>query len=128
MMMNVENVKATIEFNKKENGIILTVGDKAQLIDAREVETVENVLAMMGIQVQEHLGDILTQSALMMEQYRNDKLYQLGYEAGKKFMEDKIEKHCELGKPVMANEQLYFFKTAQENLRDIMDDLESSFK
>ena len=37
-------------------------------------------------------------------------------------MENKIEKNCELGKPVLANEQLYFFKTEQEKLRDIMDD------
>ena len=50
--------------------------------------------------------------------------YNSGVEAGIKMMMDKIQKHCELGKPVMANGELYFFKTAKQNLIDIMDDLE----
>ena len=55
-------------------------------------------------------------------------MFDLGIEAGIKSMMDKIQRHCELGKPVMANGELYFFKTAQENLIDIMDDIESDWK
>lgn len=55
-------------------------------------------------------------------------MFDLGIEAGIKSMMDKIQRHCELGKPVMANGELYFFKTAQENLMDIMDDIESDWK
>ena len=54
--------------------------------------------------------------------------YLRGVEAGVKQMMDKIQKHCELGKPVLANGELYFFKTAQENLIDIMDDIEADWK
>lgn len=55
-------------------------------------------------------------------------MFDLGIEAGIKSMMDKIQRHCELGKPVMANGELYFFKTAQENLIDIMDDIEADWK
>ena len=55
-------------------------------------------------------------------------VFDLGIEAGIKSMMDKIRRHCELGKPVMANGELYFFKTAQENLIDIMDDIEADWK
>lgn len=55
-------------------------------------------------------------------------MFDLGIEAGIKSMMDKIQRHCELGKPVMANGELYFFKTAQENLIDIMDDIETDWK
>lgn len=55
-------------------------------------------------------------------------IFDLGIEAGIKSMMDKIQRHCELGKPVIANGELYFFKTAQENLIDIMDDIESDWK
>lgn len=55
-------------------------------------------------------------------------MFDLGIEAGIKSMMDKIQRHCELGKPVMANGELYFFKTAQENLIDIMDDIETAWK
>ena len=54
--------------------------------------------------------------------------YLRGVEAGVKQMMDKIQKHCELGKPVLANGELYFFKTVQENLIDIMDDIEADWK
>lgn len=57
-----------------------------------------------------------------------EEAYNAGIEAGIKQMMDKIQKHCELGKPVMANGELYFFKTAQENLIDIMDDIEADWK
>lgn len=53
--------------------------------------------------------------------------FQNGLEAGIKQMMDKIQKHCELGKPVMANGELFFFKTARQNLIDIMDDIDAEY-
>lgn len=56
-----------------------------------------------------------------------DEAYNLGIQAGIKQMMDKIQKHCELGKPVLANGELYFFKDARQNLIDIMDDIDAEF-
>lgn len=53
--------------------------------------------------------------------------YNSGVKAGIKRMMDKIEKHCELGKPVMANGELFFFKTARQNLIDIMDNIDTEY-
>lgn len=53
--------------------------------------------------------------------------FQNGLEAGVKQMMDKIQKHCELGKPVLANGELYFFKDARQNLIDIMDDIDDEY-
>ena len=53
--------------------------------------------------------------------------YFRGVEAGVKQMMDKIQKHCELGKPVLANGELYFFKNARQNLIDIMDDIDAEY-
>lgn len=55
------------------------------------------------------------------------KAYEDGVKAGIQQMMDKIQLHCELGKPVMANGELYFFNTSLENLKDIMDDIESTW-
>ena len=51
----------------------------------------------------------------------------LGVQAGIQQMEDKIQKHCKLGKPVIANGELYFFKDARQNLIDIMDDIDAEY-
>lgn len=51
--------------------------------------------------------------------------YKLGVQAGIKMMENKIERQCELGKPILANDNLYWLKDAKQNLIDIMDDLEA---
>ena len=51
--------------------------------------------------------------------------YKLGMQAGIKMMENKIERQCELGKPILANDNLYWLKDAKQNLIDIMDDLEA---
>ena len=59
------------------------------------------------------------------KEYSED--YFLGFQAGIKQMMDKIQKHCELGKPVLANGELYFFKDARQNLIDIMDDIDAEF-
>ncbi len=56
------------------------------------------------------------------------KAYNEGVQAGIQQMMDKIQLHCELGKPVMANGELYFFKTSLENLKDIMDDIDADWK
>lgn len=58
----------------------------------------------------------------------NNMLYQLGVEAGRKQMMDHIQHQCSIGKPVEANGELYFFKTAQQNLMDIMDDIDNAWK
>ena len=57
----------------------------------------------------------------------NNMLYQLGVEAGRKQMMDHIQHQCSIGKPVEANGELYFFKTAQQNLMDIMDDIDNAW-
>ena len=51
--------------------------------------------------------------------------YKLGMQAGIKMMENKIERQCERGKPILANDNLYWLKDAMQNLIDIMDDLEA---
>lgn len=56
-----------------------------------------------------------------------DEAYNLGLQEGIKQMMDKIQRHCELGKPVLANGELYFFKDAKQNLIDIMDDIDAEF-
>lgn len=55
------------------------------------------------------------------------KAYEDGVKDGVEQMMNKIQLHCELGKPVMANGELYFFKTALENLNDIMDDIDAEY-
>ena len=64
-----------------------------------------------------------------MEQINNktNEDYLRGVDAGIKQMMDKIQKHCELGKPVLANGELYFFKDARQNLIDIMDDIDAEY-
>ena len=51
--------------------------------------------------------------------------YKLGVQAGIKMMENKIEKQCELGKPILANGELYFLKNSREHLQDVMDSLDA---
>ena len=53
--------------------------------------------------------------------------YAAGVRSGKKQMMDKIEKQYELGKPILANDNLYWLKNATDNLNDIMDDMESEY-
>lgn len=129
----MERMNVSIEYDNELEVISLAVYDgcviKAEYnIRAREVETIENILEALGIECNEQLGDLISESKMMMQQYKRDRLYQLGYEAGVQAVEDKIEKHCELGKPVLCNDELYFFKNSKENLVDIMDDLEASYE
>ena len=53
--------------------------------------------------------------------------FQDGLQLGIKYMMDKIERQYELGKPILANDNLYWLKGAKENLRDIMDDIEAEY-
>ena len=59
------------------------------------------------------------------EESEIETVYKLGMQAGIKMMENKIERQCELGKPILANDNLYWLKDAKQNLIDIMDDLET---
>ena len=129
----MERKNVSIEYNKELEVISLTVYNGCTVearydIGAREVETIENILEALGIECNEQLGNLISKSEMMMQQYKRDNLYQLGYEAGVQEMEDKIQKHCKNGKPVLCNGELYFFKDAKENLNDIMDDLEASYE
>ena len=46
---------------------------------------------------------------------------------GIQHMMDKIERQYQLGKPILANDNLYWLNGAKENLRDIMDDIEAEY-
>lgn len=54
-------------------------------------------------------------------------IFNAGFQMGIQYMMDKIEKQYELGKPILANDNLYWLKGAKENLRDIMDDIEAEY-
>lgn len=55
-------------------------------------------------------------------------VYDAGVKAGMQYMMDKIERQCQLGKPILANGSLYWLKNDMENLRDIMDDMEEEYR
>lgn len=46
---------------------------------------------------------------------------------GIQHMMDKIERQYQLGKPILANDNLYWLNGTKENLRDIMDDIEAEY-
>lgn len=50
-----------------------------------------------------------------------------GVNAGIHYMMDKIERQYKNGKPIQANGSLYWLKDAKENLRDIMDNMETEY-
>ena len=63
------------------------------------------------------------------EQKTDDKqqIFNAGFKAGVQCIMDKIERQYQLGKPILANDNLYWLKGAKENLRDIMDDIEAEY-
>ena len=61
------------------------------------------------------------------EKKRLEDAFNRGVEAGRKQMMDHIQQQCSIGKPVEANGELYFFKSAQQNLMDIMDDIDNAW-
>lgn len=54
-------------------------------------------------------------------------IFNAGFQMGIQYMMDKIERQYQLGKPILANDNLYWLKGAKENLRDIMDDIEAEY-
>lgn len=54
-------------------------------------------------------------------------IFNVGFQAGIQYMMDKTERQYQLGKPILANDHLYWLKGEMENLRDIMDDIESEY-
>ena len=73
----------------------------------------------------QHIGRIKAMMKNLTE--RELEIFKAGIAVGKKEMEDKIEKHYELGKPVLANGRLYWLKSDIDNLNDIMDDIETEW-
>ena len=54
-------------------------------------------------------------------------IFNAGFQMGMQYMMDKIERQYQLGKPILANDHLYWLKGEIENLHDIMDDIESEY-
>lgn len=63
------------------------------------------------------------------EQKTDDRqqIFNAGFQMGMQYMMDKIERQYQLGKPILANDHLYWLKVEIENLHDIMDDIESEY-
>ena len=70
----------------------------------------------------------LLKEAKGMDKNRSkEQIFNAGFKAGVQCMMDKIEQQYQLGKPILANDHLYWLKGAKENLRDIMDDIEAEY-
>ena len=54
-------------------------------------------------------------------------IFNAGFQMGIQYMMDKIERQYQLGKPILANDHLYWLKGEMENLHDIMDDIEAEY-
>ena len=117
--------KVQFEYDKELKLLSMGVNGHWKTLSIRDLEPMEKLLKEMKIPYESSIGEMMGDIEFLQYQYENDSLYKLGVEAGIKQMMDKIQKHCELGKPVMANGELFFFKTARQNLIDIMDDLEA---
>lgn len=52
-------------------------------------------------------------------------IFNAGFQMGMQYMMNKIERQYQLGKPILANNHLYWLKGEIENLHDIMDDIEA---
>ena len=61
------------------------------------------------------------------EQKTDEQIFNAGFQMGMQYMMDKIERQYQLGKPILANDHLYWLKGEIENLHDIMDDIESEY-
>lgn len=120
--------KVRFEYDKELKDLSVCVDNGACVsISIRDLEPMEKLLKLLNIPQESFIGEMMGDTEYLQYQYNNDSLYKLGVEAGIKQMMDKIQKHCELGKPVMANDELYFFKTARQNLIDIMDDIDEEY-
>ena len=47
--------------------------------------------------------------------------FNLGVHTGIKLMENKIQMQCGLGKPIIANGELYWLTDSKEHLNEVMD-------
>lgn len=61
------------------------------------------------------------------EKNRLEDSFNRGVEAGRKQMMDHIQHQCSIGKPVEANEELYWLTDSRQHLRDIMDDIDNAW-
>lgn len=48
--------------------------------------------------------------------------FNLGVHTGIKLMENKIQDHCKLRKPIMANGELYWLTDSKEHLHEVMEE------
>ena len=71
------------------------------------------------------LLELLKEANGMDKNRSQEQIFNAGFKAGVQCMMDKIERQYQLGKPILANDHLYWLKGAKENLRDIMDDIEA---
>ena len=124
--MSVSEVQ--FEYDKELKLLSMSVNGRPwKTLSIRDLEPMEKLLKEMEIPYESSIGEMMGDIEFLQYQYENDSLYKLGVEAGIKQTMDKIQKHCELGKPVMANGELFFFKTARQNLIDIMDDIDAEY-
>ncbi|MBQ4523764.1 MAG: hypothetical protein IJA10_12545 [Lachnospiraceae bacterium] len=120
--------KVVIEYDGELKEMFVSANGNGIRMSIRDLEPMDKLLKLLNIPYETSIGEMMGDTDYLKFQYDNDFLYKLGVEAGVKQMMDKIQKHCELGKPVMANGELYFFKDARQNLIDIMDDIEADWK
>ena len=73
------------------------------------------------------LLELLKEAKGMDKNRSQEQIFNAGFNAGVQCMRDKIERQYQLGKPILANDNLYWLKGAKENLRDIMDDIEAEY-
>lgn len=60
----------------------------------------------------------------LFEEKRLEESFNRGVEVGIKLMMDKIQRNCDLGRPVTANGELYWLKDSREHLFEVMNSLE----
>lgn len=55
------------------------------------------------------------------EKMTDEDVFNLGVQTGIKLMENKIQMQYGLGKPIMANGELYWLTDSKEHLNEVMD-------
>lgn len=124
--MSVSKVK--FEYDKELKLLSVSVdGGSCKSLSIRDLEPMEKLLNAMQIPYESFIGEMMGDTEFLQYQYENDSLYKLGVKAGIEQMESKIQKHCKLGKPVMANGELYFFQDSKQHLIDIMDGIDEEY-
>ena len=62
------------------------------------------------------LLELLKEAKGMDKNRSQEQIFNAGFKAGVQCMMDKIERQYQLGKPILANDNLYWLKGAKENL------------